>query len=74
MTARNSRFDVIGQLASLRRHTSSLTHSDTDAEDLVQNAVLRAYQKRASFRDGASLRILVAVDPPQRVHRWSPCA
>lgn len=56
MTARNSRFDVIGQLASLRRHTSSLTHSDTDAEDLVQNAVLRAYQKRASFRDGASLR------------------
>ncbi|MGZ9019363.1 MAG: sigma-70 family RNA polymerase sigma factor [Rhodoplanes sp.] len=56
MTDRKSRFDVIGQLASLRRYARSLTRSDADAEDMVHDALLRAYEKRASFRDGRALK------------------
>ena len=51
MTARNSRFDVIGQLASLRRHASSLTRSDLMLKTWCMT-LFRAYEKRASFQDG----------------------
>jgi RNA polymerase sigma factor (sigma-70 family) len=51
-----SRFDVIGQIGALRRYARSLTRDGTEAEDLVQDALLRAYERRASFRKGANLR------------------
>jgi len=56
MTQEKSRFDVIGQLGALRRYGLSLTRNPADAEDLVQEAVMRAYEKRASFRKGRNLR------------------
>jgi RNA polymerase sigma-70 factor, ECF subfamily len=56
MTQEKSRFDVIGQLGALRRYGLSLTRNAADAEDLVQEAVMRAYEKRASFRDDRNLR------------------
>ena len=56
MTAQRSRFDVIGQITALRRYARSLTRSDVDAEDLVHDALVRAYEKRASFQDGRDLR------------------
>jgi RNA polymerase sigma-70 factor (ECF subfamily) len=56
MTPPKTRFDVIGQLATLRRYARSLTRSDIDAEDLVHDALVRAYEKRASFQDGRNLR------------------
>jgi RNA polymerase sigma-70 factor (ECF subfamily) len=56
MTQDKSRFDVIGQLGALRRYGLSLTRNAADAEDLVQEAVLRAYEKRGSFRKDRNLR------------------
>jgi RNA polymerase sigma-70 factor (ECF subfamily) len=55
MVAETRRFDVVGHLASLRRYARSLTRSETDSEDLVQEALLRAYEKRASYREGRQL-------------------
>ncbi len=56
MTQETSRFDVTGQLAALRRYGLSLTRNATDAEDLVHEALLRAYEKRATFRKDRNLR------------------
>jgi RNA polymerase sigma factor (sigma-70 family) len=56
MTQETSRFDVIGQLGALRRYGFSLTRNAADAEDLVQETVMRAYEKRASFRQDRNLR------------------
>lgn len=50
------RFDVVGQLGSLRRYARSLTRNDADAEDLVQDTLLRAYERRSGFRHGSTLR------------------
>ena len=49
-------FDVIGQLASLRRYALSLVRRPTDAEDLVHDALVKAYERRHTFRKGANLR------------------
>jgi RNA polymerase sigma-70 factor (ECF subfamily) len=56
-TTRKFRFDVLGQLPGLRRYARSLTRSDIDAEDLVHDALVRAYEKRASFRARHNLRV-----------------
>ena len=56
MTDRKSRFDVIGQLGSLRRYARSLTRDAADAEDLVHNALVRAYERRNTFRRQGNLR------------------
>jgi RNA polymerase sigma-70 factor (ECF subfamily) len=50
------RFDIIGQLGSLRRYARSLTRDGTDAEDLVHDALVRAYERRGTFRTGSDLR------------------
>jgi DNA-directed RNA polymerase specialized sigma24 family protein len=55
--AREFRFDVLGQLPGLRRYARSLTRSDIDAEDLVHDALVRAYEKRPSFRAGHNMRV-----------------
>lgn len=52
-----SQFDVLGQLTVLRRYARSLTRSDIDAEDLVHDALVRAYERRTSFQTGRSLRL-----------------
>lgn len=49
-------FDVIGQLSALRRYARALARDASDAEDLVHDALVRAYERRATFRPGASLR------------------
>ena len=56
MKSSKPRFDVVGQLGSLRRYAHSLTGNDADAEDLVHDALLRAYERRHSFRIGGNLR------------------
>ncbi|MER8745817.1 sigma-70 family RNA polymerase sigma factor [Mesorhizobium sp. M1004] len=50
------RFDIVGQLGSLRRYARSLTRDRTDAEDLVHDALVRAYERRDTFRSGGNLR------------------
>ena len=50
------RTDVIGLLGPLRRYARSLTRDETQAEDLVQDTLVRAYERRGSFRPGGNLR------------------
>lgn len=49
-------FDVIGQLTALRRYARSLVRNSGDAEDLVHDALVRAYERKATFRTGGNLR------------------
>ncbi|WP_337267191.1 sigma-70 family RNA polymerase sigma factor [Oryzifoliimicrobium ureilyticus] len=49
-------FDVLAQLAALRRYARALARNSDDAEDLVHDALVRAYEKKRSFRPGANLR------------------
>ncbi|WP_137388234.1 sigma-70 family RNA polymerase sigma factor [Rhodoligotrophos defluvii] len=50
------RFDVLGQLGSLRRYARALTRDDGEAEELVHDALVRAYEKRSSFKPDRNLR------------------
>lgn len=50
------RMDVTGLLGPLRRYARSLTRDESQAEDLVQDALVRAYEGRGSFRAGGNLR------------------
>src|SRR4051794_34498415 len=50
------RMDVIGLLGPLRRYARSLTCDETQAEDLVQDTLVRAYERHGSFRSGGNLR------------------
>jgi RNA polymerase sigma-70 factor, ECF subfamily len=63
--------DVIAQLAPLRRYALTLTRDETLAEDLVHDALVRAYERRATFRSGANLRTwLLAILHNTFVDRW----
>jgi RNA polymerase sigma-70 factor (ECF subfamily) len=50
------RMDVIGLLGPLRRYARSLTRDEGKAEDLVQDALVRAYEGSGSFHTGGNLR------------------
>lgn len=56
MTPQTPRFDVVGQLTALRRYARALTRDDPNADDLVHETLLRAYDKRATFLDGQALK------------------
>lgn len=56
MEQKDRQFEVIGQLATLRRYARSLVRDSTDAEDLVHDTLVRAYERRKTFRRGANLR------------------
>jgi RNA polymerase sigma-70 factor (ECF subfamily) len=47
--------DVLGQLPALRRFARSLARDESEAEDLVHDALVRAYEGRQTFRSGGSL-------------------
>jgi RNA polymerase sigma-70 factor (ECF subfamily) len=49
-------FDVMGHLEALRRYARSLTRDESSADDLVHDALLRAYEAREGFRLGGALR------------------
>jgi RNA polymerase sigma factor (sigma-70 family) len=56
MKSPKPRFDVVGQLGSLRRYARSLTRNEAEVEDLVQDTLLRAYERRSHFRHGGNLK------------------
>ncbi len=56
MNTKTRPFDVIGQLAALRRYAMSLVRNADDAEDLVNDALVRAYERHESFHDDGNLR------------------
>lgn len=47
---------VTDHIPDLRRYALALTRSSQDAEDLVQETLARAYDRRADFRSGEALR------------------
>lgn len=49
--------DIVGQIEPLRRFARVLTRDAELADDLVQATFVRAHERRASFRDGADLRV-----------------
>lgn len=57
MTHRSAPFDVLAQIGPLRRYARSLARNEADAEDLVQDALLRAYEKRGTFQTGQNLKV-----------------
>ena len=49
-------FDVPAQLPALKRYALSLTRDPGEAEDLVHDTLVRAYEGRATFRDAGDLK------------------
>lgn len=49
--------DIVGQVEALRRYARVLTRDAETADDLVQATFVRAQERRASFRDGADVRV-----------------
>lgn len=56
MRSDRPRFDVLGELAALRRYARALLRDGTDSEDLVHDALVRAYERRSQFRPDGNLR------------------
>lgn len=56
MSKNKQRFNVIGQLATLRRYALSLARNPDDAEDLVHDALVKAYERQVTFRSGGDIR------------------
>ncbi|PZM12516.1 sigma-70 family RNA polymerase sigma factor [Rhizobium tubonense] len=56
MERKGRTFDVLGQLGSLRRYARSLVRNPDEAEDLVHDALVKAYERKSTFRRGANLR------------------
>ncbi|MGO4571672.1 sigma-70 family RNA polymerase sigma factor [Microvirga sp. 2TAF3] len=52
----SKRMDVIGLLGPLRRYARALTRDESQAEDLVQDTLVRAYERQGSFRVSGNLR------------------
>ncbi|MGA0595179.1 sigma-70 family RNA polymerase sigma factor [Enterovirga sp. CN4-39] len=48
--------DVAAELPSLRRYAQALTRDEGAADDLVQDALLRAFERRSTFRLGGNIR------------------
>ncbi|MBS0123283.1 sigma-70 family RNA polymerase sigma factor [Thetidibacter halocola] len=49
--------DIVDQLESLRRYARVLTRDPETADDLVQATFVRARERRATFHDGADVRV-----------------
>ncbi|RAH97318.1 RNA polymerase subunit sigma [Acuticoccus sediminis] len=49
--------DIVGQLDALRRYARVLTRDPEGADDLVQATLLRAHERRSSFREGGDVRV-----------------
>jgi RNA polymerase sigma-70 factor (ECF subfamily) len=50
------RLDVIGLIEPLRRYARALTRDASQAEDLVQDTLVRAYERHRTFRASGNLR------------------
>jgi RNA polymerase sigma-70 factor (ECF subfamily) len=50
------RFDVISLIEPLRHYARSLTRDASQAEDLVQDTLVRAYERQTTFRASGNLR------------------
>lgn len=56
MAKDSSSFNVVAQLAPLRSYARTLTRNRHDSEDLVQETLIRAWEKRHSLQAQGNLR------------------
>jgi len=56
MRSKTSEFDVVAELAALTRYAQALTRDPLAAEELVQDTLVRAYDRRLTFDPRRSLR------------------
>lgn len=56
MNDRSPGFNIVSQLAALRRYAYSLTRDPDEAEDLVQDALLNAFERQATFKSSGNIR------------------
>lgn len=56
MSEKDARIDVTAELPALRRYGMVLTRDPADAEELVHETLVRALERRGSFRHGRPLR------------------
>lgn len=56
MTRDTNRMDVLGLLPAMRRYARALTRDAASAEDLVHDTLVKAYEKKGTFRPGRNLR------------------
>lgn len=49
--------NIVAELPSLRRYALSLTRSEAEADDLVHDTLVRAYEKRATYDTSRNLRV-----------------
>ena len=48
---------ILDVMPALRRYAVALSRDEAEADDLVQEALLRGHESRRSFRPGANLRV-----------------
>jgi len=48
--------DIVSHLPALKRYALGLTRHGADADDLVHDTLIRAYERRAAFVEGTNLR------------------
>lgn len=53
---KDKQFDVVAQLPALLRYARALVHDPAEAEELVHETLLRAYERRDSYDTRRSLR------------------
>lgn len=53
---REWRDDVVGMIPALRAFAWSLSHNGSDADDLVQDTLIKAWTNREKFEPGTNLR------------------
>ncbi|MCH8685417.1 sigma-70 family RNA polymerase sigma factor [Pedomonas mirosovicensis] len=53
---KDNSFDVVGLLPALLRYARALVHDPSEAEELVHETLVRAYERRITFDDRRALR------------------
>jgi RNA polymerase sigma-70 factor (ECF subfamily) len=56
MKRKDGSFDITAELPALRRYALVLTRDAAEAEDLLQDALLRGHERRHTWRPGTPLR------------------